>query len=245
MRPLCIIPARGGSKRFPRKNIAELLGRPLIEYSIRAALDSGLYSSVVVTTEDAEIAEVSVRAGAVVHMRPEGLATDTVRLPEVCLNIIEKYDASGDKPSVFSLLQPTCPLRTVEDIRSSYSLLTNGDANYVVSVSEYEDPPFWALHQAEGGYLEFYWGERYITARQNLPRLLYHNGSIIWARTAAFVREKEFMAGSRILAYMMPVERSVDIDHPYQLKMAECLLKSSGRDFNHGPDLVNNPEVIA
>jgi len=225
MKPLCIIPARGGSKRFPRKNIAPLSGKPLIVYSIETAITSDLFNKVIVSTEDEEIAEIAANAGATIHVRDPLLASDTKRLPEVCTAVLHEFHSKKENYEIFCLLQPTCPLRTVGDLTKSLTLLSETDANYVMSVCEYEEPPFWALSQDENGYLKFYWGEQFITYRDSLPKLYRHNGSIIWAKTEMFQKEKEFMAGSKINPYLMPFERSVDVDYPIHLKIAELLLK--------------------
>lgn len=235
-RPFCIIPARGGSKRFPGKNVAELMGKPLVVWSVETALSSNLFGEVIVTTDDAAIASVAADAGARIFTRNASLADDTARLSAVCLDILGRFNSRGRLPDHFCLLQPTCPLRLAEDLRGSFRLLADKGANYVVSVCEYEDPPFWALHKDMDGFLRFYWGDEYITNRQRLPTLYYHNGSIIWARSHVFLREKEFMAGSRIVPYMMPFERSVDIDHPYQLRLAEFLLNTQSAALPTGED---------
>jgi len=224
MKRLCLIPARGGSKRFKRKNIALLNGKPLIVYSIETALESKLFDSVVVSTEDEEIGDIAVAAGAKLHRRDAALATDTVRLPDVCLSALVDLDPDNRIYAVFCLLQPTCPLRSTEDLARSLALMDRYDANYVMSMCEFEDPPFWAMARDDAGFLKFYWGNRYIASRDSLPALYRHNGSIIWSRTEVFRKEREFMAGSRISPYLMPYERSVDIDHPISLEIAECLL---------------------
>lgn len=225
MKRLCIIPARGGSKRFPRKNIAILNGKPLIVHSIDVAILSEVFDKVIVSTDDKEIAQIAVNAGAALHMRDPQLASDTVRLPAVCAGLLKDLASQQEIYHVFCLLQPTCPLRTKEDLTESLVLMSKHNANYVMSVCEYEDPPFWAMDTDDNGYLKFFWGEHFITSRDNLPTLYRHNGSIIWAKTEIFLKEKEFMSGSKIIPYIMPFERSIDIDHVIDLKIAEFLLR--------------------
>ena len=222
--PICIIPARGGSRRFPRKNVALLGGRPLLTYSVDVALKSGLFERVLVSTEDAEIAEIALDSGAEVDARPTEMASESARLTHVCLDLLDRLQARGAKYDTLCLLQPTCPLRTVEDLTESHRLLDAGRANFVLSVTEYEEPPFWCLYQDGDGHLKVLWGDSFLTTRGSLPEVCKHNGSIVWARTEAFVREKEFLGGSRSVAYHMPRERSVDIDHPLDLKLAEILI---------------------
>ena len=227
--PLCIIPAKGYSRRFPRKNVALLGGRPLLTYSVDVALQSGLFEKVLVTTEDAEIASIARDCGAEVDARPVEMASDSARLTHVCLDLLERLRATGRQYDTLCLLQPTCPLRTVEDLTESHQLLDARRANFVVSVTEYEEPPFWSLYQDGDGYLKVLWGDSFLTTRGSLPEVCKHSGSIVWARTEAFIREKEFLGGSRSVAYHMPKERSVDIDHPLDLKLAEILIHEGSK----------------
>lgn len=222
---VCIIPARGGSKRFPRKNIALLDGKPMLNYSIEVALESGLFDKVVVSTEDDQIARIAEQAGAQVDARPTPLANDEARLVHVCLELIERLSQSGGLYEVFCLLQPTCPLRRVSDLLDSYCTFVDREANYVVSVTEYEEPPFWSLYEDESGFLKLVWGPEFLESRSSLPQVCKHNGSIVWARSEVFLQDKEFLGSSRTVPYHMPRERSVDIDHPLDLMLAEQLLK--------------------
>lgn len=229
VRPLCIIPARGGSKRFPRKNVALLDGKPLLLYSVEVALASHLFEEVLVSTEDSEIAGIAREAGARVDPRSSGLASDSARLSHVCVDIIERFSQRGEEYEVFCLLQPTCPLRSSSDLGTSYQLLADRAASYVVSVTEYEEPPFWCLSEDPEGFLQMMWGPDFLTSRQQLPTVLKHNGSIVWARSEVFQQEKELLGGSRAVSYHMPRERSIDIDHPLDLKFAELLLTEAQR----------------
>ena len=222
---LCIIPARGGSKRLARKNIVPICGRPLLSYSVEVALRSGVFDAVVVSTEDVEIADVAEAWGAKVHRRDPALATDAVRLPDVCLDLLDYYKTQGFEYEEFCLLQPAAPLRTVQDLIDSHDALVQSDANYVVSIADFDDPPFWALYPDKSGYLKLFWGDQFLTQRQNLPKVYRHNGSIIWAKTRTFQMEKEFLTGSKIAPYLMPLERSVEVDYPFQVPVVEELIQ--------------------
>jgi len=224
MKKLCIIPARGQSKRFPRKNIVLINDKPLLVYSIEVALKAKLFDLVVVSTEDEEIASIAAKAGVSIHKRNPKFASDECRLTQVCLNVLEYFMDQGNFYDIFCLLQPTCPLRSVNDLHKSYALLDDKNVNYVISICEFEDSPFWTLGVNEENFLYLFFGDKYLVPRQKLPKIYRHNGSIIWARTQIFLKEKEFFKGSRAVGYKMPLERSLDIDYPYQKLIVEALL---------------------
>ena len=222
-RGLCIIPARGGSKRFPSKNVARLCGRPLLAYTIEAALDSRLFARVVVSTEDSEIARVAEAHGAEVpFMRPHALASDTATGVEVCVDTLARLAAAGQEFDVLGVLLATAPLRTVEDLRNAYARLVERQADFVMGVTDYAIPPFWALEERDG-YLRPHFGDTYMVKSQELPKVCVDNGAIYLARVDAFLREKTFY-GRRLVGYWMPRERSVDVDEPIDLELAEFFL---------------------
>lgn len=224
---LCIIPARGGSKRIPRKNIMHIAGKPLVNHSVDVALKSGLFDDVVVSTEDKEIQRI-VSPCASIHKRSEAFAGDHIRLTEVCKNLLDELKQNGKHYDVFCLLQPACPLRTIEDLIKSYELLTS-EVNYVISVSEFDDPPFWALYEDPNGCLQLCFGNKYLKPRQELPKIYRHNGSIVWARSKLFLKEGEFLGNSKSISYKMPLERSLEADYPYQLQFIEQLLEEKSK----------------
>ena len=138
---IAIIPARGGSKGISRKNIKSLAGKPLIAYSIEAALKSKYINSVVVSTEDEEIAKISEKCGAEVIERPEELAKDEKPTIDVIFQVLEILRMKNHTPDIVVLLQPTSPLRDTEDIDNAIELFLNGGCESVVSVCEVEHPP--------------------------------------------------------------------------------------------------------
>lgn len=222
-KPLCIIPARGGSKRFPRKNVAQLLGKPLLAYAVESALESDVFDTVCVSSDDDEILKVAKEYGALALKRPAELAGDTVQVKQVVRYLLEHFASEGKDYSVFGLLLPTNPLRTAEDVRKAYEILKENDANYVMSVIPHSDPPQRAVCVKEG-YLEPYFGVEYMKTAQQLEPLYHDDGSVIFAKSAAFLKEGEFY-GSKVMPYFMPPERSVDIDQPHELELAEFLLR--------------------
>ena len=224
MKPLCIIPARGGSKRFPRKNIALLNGKPILSYVIAAARESEVFDSVCVSSDDAEILKIAKESGADRLLeRPPELALDTARVPHVCTSVLKTLAAEGHSYDAFAVMLPTSPLCTGEDVRAAYNIFTQGKANYVPSVIEYDEPPQAAL-SIEGEYLQSFFTTDGLTKRsQDLKKLYYIDGSVLFARTDIFLKEGDF-CGSKSVPYFIPPERSVDIDTPLDLLWAEFLL---------------------
>lgn len=220
-RRLALIPARGGSKRFPRKNLALFGGVPLLARAVETAHATGVFARVLVSTEDADIALIAKRAGADIHERRADLAGDAARLVDVCRTVLEELAARGERYDCFCLLLPTAPFREPRHVRESLELLRTRRANVVMSVSEFPHVPFWALAEARGT-LRLFWGRRWLRSRTTLPVLYRHNGVVLWARVAAFLRYGDFYC-PRVVPYHMGLAESVDIDHPLDLEFAEFL----------------------
>jgi CMP-N,N'-diacetyllegionaminic acid synthase len=219
-----IIPARGGSKGLPRKNVALLNGKPLIAYSIESALKSMLVSRVIVSTEDAEIAETSRRYGSEVMDRPEELAQDSSPTIPVVVHALHRLEEAKYRADVVVLLQPTTPLRTSQDIDAAVELFLETDCQSVVSVCEMEHSPYWSF-QTEEGYLKPLLGEKYLKMRrQDLPKVYLPNGALFISRPKTIYELKSFYS-SQTVPYLMPPERSIDIDSEIDLCQAEHLLK--------------------
>ena len=234
-KPLCIIPARGSSKRLPRKNVALLAGKPLLAYAIEAALESDVFDQVCVSSEDDEILEVARLSGAQAALkRPAALAEDTVQIKHVCEHLLGQFSAEGLAYAEFGVLLATNPFRTAEDIRAAYQLFRAEDANYVMSLVPYSHPPQRAVW-APRKYVEPYFGLEYMKQAQMLDTLYRHDGSIILAKTEAFLREREFY-GSKVVPYFTPPARSIDIDNPLDLAWAEFVLS--------GPDSQRAPQIL-
>jgi pseudaminic acid cytidylyltransferase len=222
-RRLCLVPARGGSRRFPRKNLASLCGKPLIAYTIEAARESGLFDAVIVSTDDRETRDVAQKYGAEVpYVRPAHLATDTAGNVDVCLDALARLEEAGHTFDLLACLLPTSPLRTAEDLHGAHARLVNSEGDALMAVTDYPIPPFWALEERDG-FLQSHWGRQYMVKSQELPKVCVDNGAIYLARVATFRAEKTFYA-SRLVGYWMPRERSVDVDEPIDLAMAEFFL---------------------
>ncbi len=217
---LALIPARGGSKGIPRKNIGAIAGKPLIVWTIDAALGVAAIDRVVVTTDDAEIAEVARAAGAdVPFLRPVALARDETPGIDPALH------ALGVVPGyqTLVLLQPTSPLRTPGDITAALDLFTESKAPSVVSVSEARDHPFHCYARDSVGRLSALLPGGGETRRQDLPAALALNGAIYVVDTKWLTAGRRFI-GPETIGYVMPPERSIDIDTRLDWELAEVLL---------------------
>lgn len=223
---LALIPARSGSKGLKNKNILLLNGKPLIVYTIESAIKSKIFDKIIVSTDSPKIAEVAKKYGAdVPFMRPKELATDEASLVDVVLHALQFLIEKGERYDYFALLQPTSPLRTAGDIVNAVNLLLEKDANSVVSVCEVECTPLWANILPSDLSLEgFIKDEVKGKRRQDLPQFYRLNGAIYLASVDYFLREKDWFK-EKSYAYIMPRERSIDIDDHIDLKLAEILIE--------------------
>lgn len=218
-RRLAVIPARGGSKRLPRKNILDFMGKPIIAYTIEAAKACGLFERVLVSTEDAEIAEVSRCFGAEVAARPLELAGDNVGVVAVCLDLLEQERLAGRDYDQMCCLYATAPLRNAQDIGSVCGLLGPG-CDFAMAVTGYGYPPLQALKISNDGVLSAMWPEWIEVRSQDAPKLMVDNGSTYAVSVGAFRREKSFY-GPGLRGHAMPHCRSVDIDTAEDMALAE------------------------
>lgn len=222
---LCIIPARGGSKRLPRKNIADFLGKPMIAYSIAAAIDSDAFARVVVSTEDVEIAEIARRFGADVELRDPRLATDQARVVDVCLDLLDREASAGRRYPQFACLYPAAPLRGAEDVRRTVGLLSapadqgDGACHFSMAVTSYPLPPHQALKCAPDGRLEPMWPDIVNMRESEIPQLVVDNGST-YATTVENFRAARSFYGPGLRGHVMPYGRSTDINHADDVDLA-------------------------
>ena len=222
---LCIIPARGGSKRIPRKNVLPLNGIPLIAYTIRSAKHSRVFDKIVVSTEDDEIAQVAISEGVEVDARPMEMAGDKVTKVQVVKEYLERTNAENEFDNIAALL-PTCPFRTAEDVQSAANVFfENKENEFLIGVVEYEFPIQLALKKRDGKVVEMENTDSYLTTRsQNIEKKYHPNGAIYLASIKAFNRKSTFF-NEKMLYYEMPQLRSFDIDYPYQFQIAEIIAK--------------------
>ncbi len=221
---LCIIPARGGSKRFPQKNIALLAGKPLIAYAIEEAQKSNLFQKIVVSTEDPTVAKIAKKYGAEVSNRSKELASDTANVPSVCLEVITQYEKKGEKFDFLCILLPTSPLRLAVDILGAFKKFKSSNADYLMTTIEYPYSPFRALKENNQGFLEPFFGRKYLVQDQQNPKVAVHDGAVILAKVEKIKQDKTYY-GEKLSGYPMPLERSIDINRPIDLAIAEVFLK--------------------
>ncbi|MBI4538154.1 MAG: acylneuraminate cytidylyltransferase family protein [Gemmatimonadetes bacterium] len=221
-----VITARGGSKSIPRKNLAPLAGKPLIAWTIEAALRSELLGRVILSTDDAEIAEVARRWGAEVpFLRPRELARDDSPHVPVVIHAVEWLERQGAPPKYVLLLQPTSPLRSAEDIDGAIQMAFEKRAASVVSVCEARSHPYLVMRVTPSGRLRpFGPRPRRYLRRQSLPPVHVVNGAIYLVRRDVLMGRRTFYT-DRTYAYLMPAERSLDIDTPWDLHLAELILE--------------------
>lgn len=222
-RVLAIVPARGGSKGLPGKNIKPLHGKPLLAYTLEAAQQSRYIDRIVVSTDSERIADVAKSWGLEVpFLRPALLATDKAATMDVISHVIGTLQETYD---ILVVLQPTSPLRTKADIDGSLELLQEKEGNAILSVVEVDHPVEWANVLPEDNRMDdFIPSEIRFTPRQELPKRYRLNGAVYVARSDYLMEHHNYFYNG-CYAYVMPKERSVDIDDEFDLLFAEFLLQ--------------------
>lgn len=224
---VAVIPARGGSKGISRKNLSTVFGKPLIAYTIEAALKAQTLAKVIVSTDDDQIRAVSQDYGAEVpFMRPHHLSTVTATTLSVLQHAItylaEQQDYLAD---MVVCLQPTSPLRSAEDIDAAVTLCLDSGADSVVSLCQAKHHPCWMKKIVDGRVHPLMnENENHYTRRQDLPPVYQLNGALYVTRTNVLLEENSVL-GKYTAPYIMPEERSIDIDTPSDLKFAELLIR--------------------
>ncbi len=229
-RVLGVVIARGGSKGIARKNVAELCGKPLLQYTAEAALAAGQLSRVILTTENDEIAEVGRKCGLEVPFRrPDELARDDTPSLPVIQHAVRFVQQQGDSFDAVLTLQPTNPLRRAADIDGSIDLLRSSGADSVISFVDVGEkhPARMKYVEASGRvvdppFAEEFEGQR----RQDLQPLYLREGSIYLTRTSVLMERNSFK-GEDCRAWMIPPHRACNIDCPFDLKMAQWLIESA------------------
>lgn len=212
MKAIAIIPARGGSKRLPRKNILPVLDKPMLSYPVKAALESRLFDQVIVSTEDSEIKAVAQKAGAEVFDRPKHLARDRVGVADVCADVLEQFTQEDRCPSFFCCIYATAIFITPEDFNASYHIFNEyPNTEVVMGVSKYNLQPVQALETSDNGWLSHKWPEFIGVQSQFQPKLAASNGTLYWSRAASFFKNKTFYP-KMLRGYEIPWMRALDID---------------------------------
>ena len=222
---IAIIPARGGSKRFPRKNLIKLKGVPLFVRVAKTALESRLFKSVVVSTEDREIERIGRQEGLDVFVRNPLTASDEATVVDVCFEYFQVSTESSDR---FCCIYATAALIGVRDLIDSYRLFDiHPTPDCVMGVGEYNLHPFKALGRNDEGWFEQLFPGRGNVKGQLLPDVVASNGSFYWASTDWFLVNKSFF-GERMLVYKLPEERWQDVDYPEDFVRLERKLEERG-----------------
>jgi CMP-N-acetylneuraminic acid synthetase len=227
---LALIPARGGSRSLPRKNLLPLGGRPLIAWTVEHARQAPGLDRVVVTTDNEEIAAIARDYGAETpFMRPAELARDESPADDPVFHALAWLEEhEGYRPDYVMVLQPTSPFRTAEDIQNVLELARDRQADGVVSVTQAEQHPYWMKQvTADGRLVDFMTTARPYLSRQELPAVYGVNGAI-WLVRRSVLLETRAWYHERTYAYVMPPERSVDIDTAWDFRLAELMLQAGG-----------------
>ena len=225
---IAIIPARGGSKGIPNKNIVDLCGKPLIQYSIDAAQNSKYIDKVIVSTDSEKIAEVSRKCGAnVPFLRPESISGDVARSSEVVIHGIDFLKENyGDEYDYVILLQPTSPLRTAKHIDKAIELCINSDSSSLVSVKEVNENPI-IMRTIENNKLnEVLKFDGDNLRRQDLPKFYIFNGAI-YITTVDFIKDNMVFVDDNTLPFIMEEQVSIDIDNMIDLKVVEYIINET------------------
>nr|MDA3878014.1 pseudaminic acid cytidylyltransferase [Halothiobacillus sp.] len=188
---IAVIPARGGSKRIPRKNIKPFYGKPMIAWSIEAAKSSGLFEHVVVSTDDAEIAEVARQWGAEVpFMRPEELSSDHAGTTPVIAHATQWALAQGFDVAAVCCIYATAPFVQTDDLKRGWEALSSGDWDYAFTVTDFAAPIFRSFKETSEGGIEMFFPEHFATRSQDLPVALHDAGQFYWGRPSAWLEGK-------------------------------------------------------
>lgn len=221
MKNLAIIPARGGSKRIPRKNVKPFLGKPMLAYSIEAALATGLFDEVMVSTDDEEIAEVARQYGAKVpFMRSAETANDFATTADVLNEVLRNYKDQGIEFDNFCCIYATAPMTQSESIKSAYDRLMSSDFTVVYPVVAFSYPIWRCLDLAEDGTMKRHWPEYENSRSQDLPKEYHDTGTFYWYKT------QEWLAGKVKVGGIEVDETTIqDIDTETDWKLAEMKYK--------------------
>jgi len=222
---IAVIPARGGSKRIPGKNIKNFCGRPMISWGIETAKNSNLFDHIIVSTDDEEIARIAIEWGAEVpFMRPPDLADDSTATVPVIAHAAEACIGYGWKVDYVCCIYPCAPLLQVSDLVAAYKLLKDRDVDFAYPITEYAHPIQRALRRLENGKVEFISPQNALARTQDLETTYHDAGQFYWGKTSAWLEHK--MMHTDGLGMPIPHWKVVDIDTTDDWKRAEILFKT-------------------
>jgi N-acylneuraminate cytidylyltransferase len=223
---LAVIPARGGSKRIPRKNIKDFCGKPMIAWSIEAALESGVFDLVVVSTDDEEIAEVARQQGAETpFLRPAALSDDYVDTDAVVAHAIQWLEQSRIAPQAACCIYATAPFIQGDDLRRGRDALYSGDWDFAFTATDFAAPIFRSFRQTKEGGVEMLYPEHYFTRSQDLPVALHDAGQFYWGRPSAWIDQRRVFS-HRSVPVIIPRYRVQDIDTDEDWIRAEFMFRA-------------------
>lgn len=225
MKSLAIVPARGGSKRLPRKNILPLAGKPLILWTLEAAIKSGVFNRIIVSTEDSEIANLVQIDGVEVFNRPENLSQDESTTDEVCMHVLDELEAIGESFDIVSCLYATAPLRDSDDIRAVVELVSKGHFSKAMAVTEYIYPFHQAMRETKNGGLLPLFPDEILKRRSDVIKTYVGNGSTYSALVSEYRRSKDFVTGE-VGFHFMPEWKSTDVDEKIHFDFVNLLYHS-------------------
>jgi pseudaminic acid cytidylyltransferase len=230
MNVVAIVPARGGSKRITKKNIKLFAGKPIIAYPIQTAKDTELFSRIIVSTDDQEIAEVAMSYGAEApFLRPAELSDDYTPTAPVLVHALQWLADQGEPADYFCCVYPTTPFLRTEYIKKGFEVLRAENAVTAFSVTTFPSPIFRALEIRENGYLQIVWSEYRDIRSQDLPVAYHDAGQFYWGNTEKFLEEKALYT-QRSAPIILPRYLVHDIDVPEDWETAEKIFMAPGMD---------------
>lgn len=224
LKTLAVIPARGGSKRLPGKNLRELGGKPLVDWTLEAAVHSGCFFDIVLTSDANAILERGRKYGVSLHVRSDQLASDHAKSVDVLGDVVDGRN-DGEEIEALCFLQPTTPFRSAEDIRNSFAILESGTCDSVVSISRFQVPPQLSVAVSDGYLLPLFADNPFsgwVQRTQDFPEAYHPNGGIYLMRRETFF-ETHSLFGGRVKGYVMPA--TPDVDTLEDFEYANFLLK--------------------
>lgn len=234
MKNIAIIPARSGSKGVKDKNIRPLNGKPLMAYSIDAALESKMFDDVMVSTDSQKYADIARSYGAnIPFLRSASLSTDTSTTKDVILDILKQYESSGKIFETFTILQPTSPLRTAEDIIEAYKLFTDKKANAVIGITETDHSPLICNTLPSDGLMTNFIRKNMRDKPRQMMDTYYRINGAIYIANVNYYQKYGNLYREKCYAYIMEREKSIDIDSEFDFLLAEFLLKENIKKSNY------------
>ena len=230
MKTVAVIPARGGSKRIPRKNIRPFLGKPIIAYSIETARQTKLFDEIIVSTDDDEIAAVAKQCGASVpFIRPPEISDDQTGMTTVAVHAVRELEKTGGEISSVCLLHAAAPLMRPQDVIAGHEKLQAGGKNIdlVFSATTFASPILRAFSVEGDGTAKMFWPENYEKNSQDLP-VAYHDAAQFYWMTRDALFQDIMIFSNHALAHLIPRHRVVDIDTPEDWRQAEIIFRGLG-----------------